>query len=700
MSPLPLGLAVAALVTVLWQLGLLAPTHPQPWSSLDLRSYFFPTYEAFYGALRAGGPMLWNPYQLCGMPWLGTLQGGFFYPPHALYLILPTSWALALSTMLHLALAAGGTAAFARRAGVSAPGATLAAMVFACAGLLRTMQLWPYFLETGAWLPFGGLAVLALTDGRPARGAIGLALASAMSWLAGSPQATVFSCYAWAALLVARLAVARPPAAAWARAIGGFVGGLAGGVLLGAVALLPALELAAQGVRRPSTLGTDLMFPIGAPPPHRVWSLWLGTGSRTLLLAALGLAPLAFLARSPALALWGAGVAGLAALFALGPATPLFDLYRALPVLAWFRTPHRVLLAGQFALAMLAALGLDAATARLRWRWAPVAILLALLVALAIDGARRPEIDPPLPYRERARPYGDTERDAYARLATTTAGLRVWPFSPGLMHRALPPKLPTLARLRSIEDYEPLSLRRHLEYFGFFADGTVPGPRRRDDRIASLVPQPGQVPPATRRRLLDLAGVRFMVVPPPTRKRADVDAFVRDAGLEPRPPLADGLEVFENPNVLPRAFVTYRAPAAPSPAELLPILASPSFDPLAQSWVEGNAGLVPDGPARGAAAIIVRDDPHVVEIDATLAAPGLVVLADTYYPGWTATVDGIPARILATNHLFRGVGAPAGTHRVRFAYRPGSLRLGAALSLLTAFALAAGAYRLQTRARA
>ena len=51
--------------------------------------------------------MLWNPYQLCGIPWLGTLQGGFFYPPHLVYLFLPTPWALALCTSLHLALAAG-----------------------------------------------------------------------------------------------------------------------------------------------------------------------------------------------------------------------------------------------------------------------------------------------------------------------------------------------------------------------------------------------------------------------------------------------------------------------------------------------------------------------------------------------------------------------------------------------------------------
>jgi hypothetical protein len=182
-------------------------------------------------------------------------------------------------------------------------------------------------------------------------------------------------------------------------------------------------------------------------------------------------------------------------------------------------------------------------------------------------------------------------------------------------------------------------------------------------------------------------------VPPPTKRRADVATFVRDAGFAERPPLAESLELYENPHVLPRAFVTYRASPAPPAAELLLILSRASFDPLAESWVEGDAGLAPTAatPLRGVAATIVRDEPQVVEIDATLAAPGLVVLADTFYPGWVATVDGAPAAILATNHLFRGVPAPAGVHRIRFAYRPRSLLLGGALSLLTALGLAVGA---------
>lgn len=699
MSPLWLGLGVAALTALLWGIGALTPWLPSE-SALDLHWYFLATYEAFFGALRAGTPILWNPYQLCGMPWLGTLEGGFFYPPDVLYVLFPTRWALALSTAFHLTLAAGGTAAFARRAGLSAAAATLAAAVFTFAGYLRGTQLWPYLFEASTWLPFGALAILDLTGAGQRRGTIILALASGMSWLAGGPQATVFACYAWGALFAARLLAARPPITDLARAVGGLVVGVVAGALLAAVALLPGFELAREGVRRTSTLDIQSMYPFGAPTPSGVWNVWLGTGPHILLLAALGLVPWTLLSPSRALVLWGLVLVGCAATFALGPATPLFRLYLLLPFLGWFRVPHRVLIVGQLALGILAGLGLDAATQRLRLRWLVPVVLLVLVIAATLEGLAKPHALPLVP--DRSQWDSPAHRGAYSGLAATIGDLRVWPFSPGLGKYSLPPKLPTLTRLRSISDYELLSLRRQHEYFVFLSEGILRAPRGSESSVvSSLSAPPGQQPPATRRRLLDLAGVRFMIVPPATKKRPDVAAFVRDARLDARPPIGEALEIYENPHVLPRAFVTYRASSAPPTPELLAILAQESFDPLAESWVEGNASLPSpaNAPSRGSAVTIVRDDPQVVEIEAALVAPGLVVLADTFYSGWTATVDGAPVPILATNHLFRGVPAPAGKHRIRFTYRPWSLALGAALSALTLLALGAAAQRTRCRSR-
>jgi hypothetical protein len=466
-------------------------------------------------------------------------------------------------------------------------------------------------------------------------------------------------------------------------------------VLLGGVALLPSLELARESVRPTATLSADFMYPFGTVPPETVWQLWLYSGSRVLLLTALGLAPLAVAAGARAVVLWGFGVAGLAAAFSVGPATPLFGLYLALPMLGWFRVPPRTLIVGQFALAVLAAVALDVVAARVRWPHVARLAVVIVLAAVVIHGMRVPRPVPPLPYREAAAPYSPAHREAYARLAATIGEPRVWPFSSGLALYSLPPKLPTLARLKAFDDYEPLLPRRYFEYFGFLGEGTVPAPGRREYRIHYLAAPAGRDGIATRRRLLDLAAVGLMIVPTQVRRRSDVAAFVRDARLVSRPPLAEGLELIENPHVLPRAFVTYRARPAPAVASLLPLLARESFDPLAESWVEDDAGLPPSAgaPVRGAPARIVRDEPHVVEIEAALAAPGLVVLADTYHPGWVARVDGVRAPILATNHLFRGVRAPAGMHRIRFEYRPRALAIGAALTLTTFLGLGLVALR-------
>jgi MYXO-CTERM domain-containing protein len=61
---------------------------------------------------------------------------------------------------------------------------------------------------------------------------------------------------------------------------------------------------------------------------------------------------------------------------------------------------------------------------------------------------------------------------------------------------------------------------------------------------------------------------------------------------------------------------------------------------------------------------------------------GILVLSDTHYPGWTATVDGHPANILEVYGGLRGVIAERGAHRIEMRYRPVSVYAGAALSLL------------------
>ena len=69
-------------------------------------------------------------------------------------------------------------------------------------------------------------------------------------------------------------------------------------------------------------------------------------------------------------------------------------------------------------------------------------------------------------------------------------------------------------------------------------------------------------------------------------------------------------------------------------------------------------------------------EPDRVTVQATASRPALMVLADNYYTGWKATVDGRETPIIRTNHTLRGVVVPAGTHAVEFTFHPDDLYTG------------------------
>jgi hypothetical protein len=85
-------------------------------------------------------------------------------------------------------------------------------------------------------------------------------------------------------------------------------------------------------------------------------------------------------------------------------------------------------------------------------------------------------------------------------------------------------------------------------------------------------------------------------------------------------------------------------------------------------------------PEPSESVVVVRDEPQRVELRAMLKWPGLVILADTYYPGWRLTIDGTPAPILRANRMMRGAAVAAGEHTLVYTFRPQSVQIGAIVS--------------------
>lgn len=174
----------------------------------------------------------------------------------------------------------------------------------------------------------------------------------------------------------------------------------------------------------------------------------------------------------------------------------------------------------------------------------------------------------------------------------------------------------------------------------------------------------------------DLLGVKYLVISEPV----------------PGLPLAfqDGnVWVYENPHVLPRAWLVPRARVLPSREAALAALADPTFDPRAVALTTTALALpeaTPGGTAAGDVALVGEGACYAV-LRTTSAAPGVLVYGGAMYPGWQATIDGVAAPVVEVDGGLRGVAVPAGAHTVALSFRPASFRLGLALALSTALLL-------------
>jgi hypothetical protein len=188
--------------------------------------------------------------------------------------------------------------------------------------------------------------------------------------------------------------------------------------------------------------------------------------------------------------------------------------------------------------------------------------------------------------------------------------------------------------------------------------------------------------------------------------RARAPAGLRALRFGTDPPLLVPLHeggpwVHRNEAAGPRASIVHHAVRARDDQEALRRVAE--LDPGVTVLLAG------DGPgerfgagaaAPGERAVVRRHGPHAVVVEAELERPGWLVVSETWYPGWSAAVDGRPAELLRANHAFRAVRLDAGRHEVRFRYGSAWWRAGAIVAGATALlALAAGlARRLSGRA--
>ncbi len=163
--------------------------------------------------------------------------------------------------------------------------------------------------------------------------------------------------------------------------------------------------------------------------------------------------------------------------------------------------------------------------------------------------------------------------------------------------------------------------------------------------------------------------------------------------------------VLENTAAYPRAFLVDTARVAPSPGAALDVMARGPFDPRREVVLAGDTppvlvahvlstatDLAPSLP-RGDPADLGRAEVErygLTDVVVRVSTPGdaLLVLSDSYYPGWRAFVDGQERPLLRGDVLFRVVQVPSGSHTVEFRFEPSSVYAGLAVTLVALATLA------------
>lgn len=154
------------------------------------------------------------------------------------------------------------------------------------------------------------------------------------------------------------------------------------------------------------------------------------------------------------------------------------------------------------------------------------------------------------------------------------------------------------------------------------------------------------------------------------------------------------IKIYENKDVLPRAFIVHDAEIEGSKSELFDKIKGVGFDFKKSVVLDRELNKISDlsddndnSSSVESECRIVFYHPNEVKLIANATTSGLLVISDAYYPGWRVYVDGQEKKILVANYAFKAVQLERGTHSVEFIYDPISFRVGYWLSSLVFLAI-------------
>jgi hypothetical protein len=720
-------------------------------------------------SIRHGSLPIWDPYTMAGHSFSGEMQTGAFNPLRLIWLLAPFNRRGLLSpaayhvwyALMHF-MAAGFMFALLREFRLSRFSSFMGGLCFSLGGFVGHMY-WPDMYESAAWLPIVFLFLLRALRAETVRKtalnaafgglAVGMTILASRLHIVMMEMIVVFSGVVYHACaspgrdsagravspadsdLGAGASAQGEPLAPptrpfiWRRAVIAFAIVAALGAASGAVQLFPSLEYSPTAYRllgEPGFLPGDTRIPYSAMQdylmPNAIAYLVIPFGYTGN--ASMGEAANPYIGFLPLIAaiigirrywgnLWVRYLAGLAVasfLYCLGQFSPLAGaLYAVVPKMWMLREASRMAYLLDFALAALAAFGIEALISagkeKALWpgldrilTWGLAACGVALFIPAVWSTKPEIGINPwiSLSIVIIFLSYGllrymeSGHRGRGARLLL--AGLVLFDlnaFDWGAVNRS------------DAERQGSDQLRRAESARGAMAFlKSRPGPFRikvqadEPPNVGDLfrVPMidaahPGSLSIAYMRvwTYSDLMNVRYILTP---ASKPEPGAVYQDKNWK----------VYENPTGLPRAWVAHETRVEPSDVRASDVAGSAGFDARKIAVVSRPVDLAPLPDGAVERVVFSAVEPNRLAMDVQAASRGMLVISEMYYPGWRAKVNGRAAEIHKVDGALRGVVTPAGRSKVELDYAPASIYAGGALSFVVFLGVGLAAF-LERRRR-
>jgi hypothetical protein len=716
-------LMVAIVAGFYWKLTL---TRQFEWTwGPDLAQQVLPWFLVQARALHQGAFALWDPYTWGGQPLLGQAQPGTAYPLNWLLFAVPLghdgfirTWALTWYFVAIRFMAMAFCYLLCRDLGRSPIASLVAGAVFALGGYIGNTS-WPQMVNGALWLPLVFLFLLRAGRGEsPLRNGVLSGTFLGIAWLSGHHQAPIFLMLAAAGTWIYFIFRARRPDWLMARAA---ALALVFTLMTGALQILPAYEYGHQAKRwvgAPEAISWNQPVPysvhenydlkpfmlLGIVFPHLKTDSDPFVGLAALSLAVLGIAAAWRDGRVRLLAVVGLG--GL--LYALGQHSVFQGfLYGLIPELDKARVVSAAIVIFQFGVAVLAAFGLDLlqnaedpSASGSPWpRRTMWGVLVFGLFTLAVFQA--------IYFANKFSFTGDdsvmlTPFVAFAFAALIIASLR------GSLTRKQCAVLALLLVLLELNNNVGSVIASQSDAVAMHWLAAMRGNQdiadflKRDDSY----PRADVAEDAFAENWGAMHGVEMMAggLAGLTTNWQRFDfwklnsqllwgaAYTLSAKPSKEGDLvftgASGLKVYRHRGVFPRAWAVHELVQAPQSQAGNRMIQDQLADFRRLAYTLYRPPPLESCAKPDDVAMTARST-DLVRIRANMACQGMVVVSDTFYPGWRADIDGHSARIYEVNGAMRGVVVPRGAHTVTFHYRPNSAIIG---GLLTFIGLAGAAF--------